>query len=141
MFGTLKKEEYYFSVVDVVSALTDSKEPRKYWSVLKNRLKKEGSELTTKCSQLKMLAPDGKMRLRDTLDTKGILRLIESIPSPNAEPFKIWLAKMGGHTAKVAREDIEKSLGESVATSKNALDYKYLDDKKLIDDKKSRKKK
>ena len=141
MFGTLKKEEYYFSVVDVVSALTDSKEPRKYWSVLKNRLKKEGSELTTKCSQLKMLAPDGKMRLRDTLDTKGILRLIESIPSPNAEPFKIWLAKMGGHTAKVAREDIEKSLGESVATSKNALDYKYLDDKKLIYDKKSRKKK
>lgn len=141
MFGTLKKEEYYFSVVDVVSALTDSKEPRKYWSVLKNRLKKEGSELTTKCGQLKMLAPDGKMRLRDTLDTKGILRLIESIPSPNAEPFKIWLAKMGGHTAKVAREDIEKSLGESVATSKNALDYKYLDDKKLIDDKKSRKKK
>ena len=136
-----EKEEYYFSVVDVVSALTDSKEPRKYWSVLKNRLKKEGSELTTKCSQLKMLAPDGKMRLRDTLDTKGILRLIESIPSPNAELFKIWIAKMGGHTAKVAREDIEKSLGESVVTSKNALDYKYLDDKKLIDDKKSRKKK
>ena len=136
-----EKEEYYFSVVDVVSALTDSKEPRKYWSVLKNRLKKEGSELTTKCSQLKMLATDGKMRLRDTLDTKGILRLIESIPSPNAEPFKIWLAQMGGHTAKVAREDIEKNLGESVVTSKNALDYKYLDDKKLIDDKKSRKKK
>lgn len=90
-----EKEEYYFSVVDVVSALTDSKEPRKYWSVLKNRLKKEGSELTTKCSQLKMLAPDGKMRLRDTLDTKGILRLIESIPSPNAEPFKLWFAQMG----------------------------------------------
>ena len=90
-----EKEEYFFSVVDVVSALTDSKEPRKYWSVLKNRLKKEGSELTTKCSQLKMLAPDGKMRLRDTLDTKGILRLIESIPSSNAEPFKLWLAQMG----------------------------------------------
>ena len=84
-----EKEEYFFSVVDVVCALTDSKEPRKYWSVLKNRLKKEGSELTTKCSQLKMLAPDGKMRLRDTLDTKGILRLIESIPSPNAEVFCI----------------------------------------------------
>ena len=70
-----EKEEYFFSVVDVVCALTDSKEPRKYWSVLKNRLKKEGSELTTKCSQLKMLAPDGKMRLRDTLDTKRYFKV------------------------------------------------------------------
>lgn len=90
-----EKEEYFFSVVDVISALTDSKEPRKYWSVLKNRLKKEGSEVTTFCSQLKMLAPDGKMRLRDVLDTKGILRLIESVPSPKAEPFKLWLANLG----------------------------------------------
>ena len=90
-----EKEEYYFSVVDVVNALTDSKEPRKYWSVLKNRLKKEGSELTTKCSQLKMKASDGKMRMRDVLDTKGILRLIESVPSPKAEPFKLWLANLG----------------------------------------------
>lgn len=90
-----EKEEYYFSVVDVISALTDSKEPRKYWSVLKNRLKKEGSEVTTFCSQLKMLAPDGKIRLRDALDTKGILRLIESVPSPKAEPFKVWLANLG----------------------------------------------
>jgi hypothetical protein len=90
-----EKEEYYFSVVDIISALIDSKEPRKYWSVLKNRLKKEGSEVTTFCSQLKMLAPDGKMRMRDVLDTKGILRLIESIPSPKAEPFKVWLANLG----------------------------------------------
>lgn len=90
-----EKEEYFFSVVDVVGALTDSNEPRKYWSVLKNRLKKEGSELTTNCSQLKMLAPDGKMRLRDAMLTKDILRLIESIPSPKAEPFKIWLANVG----------------------------------------------
>ncbi len=90
-----EKEEYFFSVVDVISALTDSKEPRKYWSVLKNRLKKEGSELTIFCSQLKMLASDGKMRLRDVLDTKGILRLIESVPSPKAEPFKVWLANLG----------------------------------------------
>ena len=90
-----EKEEYYFSVVDVINALTDSKEPRKYWSVLKNRLKKEGSELTTKCSQLKMKASDGKMRMRDVLDTKGILRLIESVPSPKAEPFKLWLANLG----------------------------------------------
>ena len=90
-----EKEEYYFSVVDVISALTDSINPRKYWSVLKNRLKKEGSELTTKCSQLKMPAPDGKVRLRDALDTKGIFRLIESVPSPKAEPFKLWLANLG----------------------------------------------
>ena len=90
-----EKEDYYFSVVDVIKALTDSTNPRKYWSVLKNRLKKEGSQVTTNCSQLKMLAPDGKMRLRDAMLTKDILRLIESIPSPKAEPFKIWLANVG----------------------------------------------
>ena len=90
-----EKEEYYFSVVDIIGALTDSKEPRKYWSVLKNRLKKEGSELTTNCSQLKMLAPDGKIRLRDVMITKDIFRLIESVPSPKAEPFKLWLANLG----------------------------------------------
>lgn len=90
-----EKEEYYFSVVDVIAALTESKEPRKYWSVLKNRLKKEGSQVTTNCSQLKMMAPDGKKRMRDVLDTEGIFRLIESVPSPKAEPFKVWLAKLG----------------------------------------------
>ena len=90
-----EREEYYFSVVDVIGALTDSNEPRKYWSVLKNRLKKEGSEVTTNCSQLKMLAPDGKTRLRDVMITKDILRLIESVPSPKAEPFKLWLANLG----------------------------------------------
>ena len=90
-----QKEDYYFSVVDVIGALTDSKEPRKYWSVLKIRLKREGSEVTTKCSQLKMLAPDGKIRLRDVMLTKDIFRLIESIPSPKAEPFKLWLANLG----------------------------------------------
>lgn len=90
-----EKEEYYFSVVDVISALTDSPEPRKYWSVLKSRLKKEGSELTTNCSQLKMLAPDGKMRLRDAMTTRDIFRLIESVPSSKAEPFKVWLANLG----------------------------------------------
>ena len=90
-----EKEEYYFSVVDIIGALTDSKEPRKYWSVLKNRLKKEGSELTTNCSQLKMLAPDGKIRLRDVMITRDIFRLIESVPSSKAEPFKLWLANLG----------------------------------------------
>lgn len=91
-----KKEDYYFSVVDVVGALTDSPNPRKYWSVLKNRLKKEGSELTTFCSQLKLLSADGKEYLQDVLNTTNILRLIESIPSPKAEPFKVWLANLGG---------------------------------------------
>ena len=90
-----EKEEYYFSVVDVIGALTDSNIPRKYWSDLKRKLKQEGSQLHENIVQLKMKATDGKMRETDTLDTKGILRLIESIPSPKAEPFKLWLAKMG----------------------------------------------
>ncbi len=266
-----EKEEYYFSVVDVIGALTDSNIPRNYWSDLKRKLKQEGSQLHENIVQLKMKATDGKMRETDTLDTKGILRLIESIPSPKAEPFKLWLAKMGndridevfdpelainravdyyrsrgyddnwikarmtgvvdrrkltdvwkengitknfeyavltneiyqewsgmkasqykeykglrkeslrdnmtdievaltdlgeittrelvkkhkpygldenrkvakmgGHAAKVAREDIEKSLGESVVTKKNALNYKYIEDERLIEDKKSKKKK
>ena len=90
-----EKEEYYFSVVDVINALTDSSDARKYWSVLKLRLKKEGSELTTFCSQLKLRAKDGKFYNTDVLDTKGILRLIESVPSNKAEPFKLWLANLG----------------------------------------------
>ena len=91
-----EKEEYYFSVVDVIGALTDSNIPRNYWSDLKRKLKQEGSQLHENIVQLKMKSQkDGKNYLTDTLDTKGILRLIESIPSPNAEPFKLWLAKMG----------------------------------------------
>lgn len=90
-----EKEEYYFSVVDVIGALTDSSIPRNYWSDLKRKLRQEGSQLHENIVQLKMKAVDGKMRETDTLDTKGILRLIESIPSPKAEPFKLWLAKMG----------------------------------------------
>ena len=92
-----EKEEYYFSVVDVISALTDSNNPRNYWNMLKKRMKKEEqSELSTKCVQLKMKSrKDGKSYSTDTLDTKGILRLIESVPSPKAEPFKLWLASLG----------------------------------------------
>lgn len=90
-----EKEDYYFSVVDVIKILTESPDSRKYWSVLKSRLKKEGSELTTKCSQLKLKSKDGKYYNQDVLDTEGILRLIESVPSPNAEPFKMWLASLG----------------------------------------------
>lgn len=90
-----EEEEWYFSVVDIVAILTDSPNPRKYWSVLKTRLKKENSELATNCSQLKMLSSDGKYYKTDCLDTKGVLRLVQSIPSPNAEPFKMWLAQVG----------------------------------------------
>ena len=92
------EEEWYFSVVDVVAVLTDSKDyltGRKYWNKLKQRLKAEGSELVTFCHQLKMQASDGKYYKTDVLDTKGVLRLIQSIPSPKAEPFKLWLAQVG----------------------------------------------
>lgn len=96
-----EREEYYFSVVDVIGALTDSSNPRNYWNMLKKRLiEEEKSQLYTSCVRLKMKAQDGKLRETDTLDTKGILRLIESVPSPKAEPFKLWLANLGrGMTA------------------------------------------
>ena len=90
-----EKEEYYFSVVDVISALTESKDPSHYWKTLKSRMIQEGNETVTKCGALKLKAKDGKMRYTDMLDTKNIFRLIESIPSPKAEPFKMWLANLG----------------------------------------------
>ena len=90
-----EKEDYYFSVVDVIAALTDSNIPRNYWSDLKRKIVKEGSELHEKIVQLKMKAKDGKYRETDVLDTEGIFRLIESVSSPKAEPFKLWLAKLG----------------------------------------------
>lgn len=91
------KEEWYFSIVDVVSVLIDEEyqKARNYWKVLKLRLKEEGNETVTKCNQLKMLANDGKMRLTDVADTEQLLRIIQSIPSKKAEPFKLWLAKIG----------------------------------------------
>ena len=90
-----KEEKWYFSIVDVVKILTQSADPRNYWKVLKNRLKKEGSEVVTKCNQLKLMAKDGKKYLTDVTDTETMFRIIQSIPSPKAEPFKIWLAKVG----------------------------------------------
>lgn len=93
-----EKELWYFSVVDVVQALTvqpDFTTARKYWNKLSERLRAEGSEVVTKCHQLKMLAADKKMRLTDVADTEVMLRIIQSIPSPNAEPFKLWLARVG----------------------------------------------
>lgn len=94
----VENEEWYFSVVDVISVLTDQPDQRhaaKYWSVLKTRLKREGSELPTNCSQLKLIAADGKRRNTDVADTEQLLRIIQIIPSPKAEPFKLWLAQVG----------------------------------------------
>lgn len=98
-----EKEEWYFSIVDVVGVLTDSVDPTAYWRKLKQRLKAEGNETVTKCHGLKMTAPDGKKRLTDVADTEQLLRIIQSIPSPKAEPFKLWLAQVG-------REHIEETI-------------------------------
>lgn len=111
-----KKEDYYFSVVDVIGALTDSSNPRNYWNMLKSRLTAEGSELYTNCVQLKMKSNrDGKFYKTDTLDTEGIFRLMESVPSPKAEPFKLWLAKIG-------KERVDEVFDPEVAI-KRAVDY------------------
>jgi hypothetical protein len=109
------KEKWYFSIIDVIGVLTESDNPRKYWSVLKTRLKKEGSEVATNCSRLKLLAIDGKMRLTDVADTEQLLRLIQSIPSPKAEPFKIWLAKVGYERIEET-EDPEKAFDRAMET-------------------------
>ncbi|MDR1338313.1 MAG: Bro-N domain-containing protein [Rickettsiales bacterium] len=90
-----KQEKWYFSVIDVVGALSDAADPATYWRVLKHRLAKEGGQTVTNCNGLKMLAPDGKMRMTDAADTAQILRIIQSVPSPKAEPFKLWLAQIG----------------------------------------------
>jgi len=90
-----KQQKRYFSVVDIVSILSQSADGRKYWNKLKQRLKEEWSEVVTNCHQLKLTASDGKMRLTDATDTESMLRIIQSVPSPNAEPIKKWLAKVG----------------------------------------------
>lgn len=96
-----EQDKWYFSIVDVIEVLTETDRPRKYWSDLKSKLKKEGSELSEKIGQLKLSAEDGKLRLTDVADTEQLFRLIQSIPSPKAEPFKLWLAQ-------VARERIDE---------------------------------
>ena len=113
------EEEWYFSIVDVVGVLTDQPDIRhaaKYWSVLKTRLKKEGSELTTKCSQLKMLSADGKRYLTDVATTEQLLRIIQSIPSKKAEPFKMWLAQVG-------RERIEETIDPELSIDRALETY------------------
>lgn len=112
-----EKEDYLFSVIDVISALTDNEyeKSRNYWKWLKNKLNNEGSELVSKTNQLKMTAKDGKQRNTDVLDTKGILRLIESVPSKKAEPFKMWLASLG-------KERIDEVFDPEIAINR-AINY------------------
>ena len=110
-------EEWYFSVVDVIGVLTDSPNPRKYWSVLKTRLKKEGNESATNCSQLKLKShTDGKSYKTDVADTEQLLRIIQSIPSPKAEPFKLWLAQVG-------RERIEETIDPELTINRALETY------------------
>lgn len=108
-------ETWYFSVVDVISILTGSIDPQGYWRKLKQRLRVEGNETVTNCHGLKMLAKDGKMRLTDVADTEQLLRLIQSVPSPKAEPFKIWLAKVGGERIEET-EDPELAFDRAMET-------------------------
>ncbi len=110
-----EKEQWYFSVVDVIEVLTESANPNNYWKVLKHRLKKEGSQLVTKCNQLKMKSADGKFYKTDVLDTENVLRLIQSIPSPKAEPFKLWLAKVGNERIEET-EDPELAIDRAMRT-------------------------
>ncbi len=134
-----KTETWFFSVVDIIQVLTqqsDYQAARKYWKVLKGRLAKEGSELVTNCYQFKLPADDGKMRLTDVANAETLLRLVQSVPSPKAEPIKLWLAKTtvatgmaenqtaaktGGKIANRARQELEAQTGQRVVTGENYL--------------------
>ncbi|WP_233592305.1 BRO-N domain-containing protein [Flavobacterium sp. RSP15] len=108
-----EQEKWFFSIVDIIQVLTDSPRPRKYWSALKTKLKNEGSELSHNMGQLKMMADDGKMRQTDVADTEQLFRLIQSIPSPKAEPFKQWLAKIGYERIEES-QDPEKAIDRAM---------------------------
>jgi hypothetical protein len=108
-----EQEKWFFSIVDIIAALTDSNNPQVYWRVLKKRLLAEGNETVTNCNGLKMVAPDGKMRLTDVADTEQLFRLIQSIPSPKAEPFKQWLAKIGYERIEES-QDPEKAIDRAM---------------------------
>jgi hypothetical protein len=110
-----EEEKWYFSIVDVVGVLSESENPNNYWKVLKNRLKKEGSELVTNCNQLKMQSSDGKFYKTDVADTEQLFRLIQSIPSPKAEPFKLWLARVGSERVDEI-EDPERGIDRMMET-------------------------
>ena len=113
------QEKWYFSIVDVVAILTDSATPRNYWKVLKNRLKKEGNESVTNCNQLKLLSSDGKRYLTDVADQEQLFRIIQSIPSPKAEPFKQWMAM-------VAAQRLDQMQDPELSIEQAILDYKRL---------------
>ncbi len=114
-----ENEEWYFSVVDVVAVLTDSADPTAYWRKLKQRLKKEGNETVTNCHGLKMQAADGKMRMTDVVDTQSLFRLIQSIPSPKAEPFKLWIAE-------VAKQRLDQMQDPELSIEQAIFDYRRL---------------
>lgn len=114
-----EQEKWYFSVVDVVAVLTESPNPQTYWRVLKKRLKDEGNETVTNCNGLKMPAADGKMRLTDVADTEQLLRIVQSVPSPKAEPFKTWLAKVGA-------ERLDQMQDPELSIQQAMIDYKRL---------------
>lgn len=114
-----EQEKWYFSIVDVVAVLTDSPNPQTYWRVLKKRLKDEGNESVTNCNGLKMPAADGKMRMTDVADTEQLLRIIQSVPSPKAEPFKTWLAKIGA-------ERLDQMQDPELSIQQAMMDYKRL---------------
>ena len=111
-----ENEEWYFSIIDVISVLTDSKDPTAYWRKLKQRLKAEGNETVTNCHGLKMTAADGKKRLTDVATTEQLLRLIQSVPSPKAEPFKVWLAEVG-------KERIEETIDPELTIERTLETY------------------
>jgi hypothetical protein len=114
-----KSEKWWFSVIDVIAILTNSPNPQVYWRVLKKRLKDEGNETVTNCNGLKMMSPDGKMRLTDVADTEQILRLIQSVPSKKAEPFKLWLAKVGS-------ERLDETIDPEISIERAINSYKHL---------------
>lgn len=114
-----KTEEWYFSIVDVIGILTDSVDPTAYWRKLKQRLKEEGNETVTNCHGLKMRAADGKMRLTDVATTEQLFRLIQSIPSPKAEPFKLWMAQ-------VAKERLDEIQDPELTIDRAMMEYKAL---------------
>lgn len=114
-----EKEKWFFSIIDVIEALTNNERPRKYWSDLKTKLKKEGSELSEKIGQLKLPAEDGKLRLTDVADTEQLFRLIQSVPSPKAEPFKLWLAQ-------VATERLDEMQDPELTIDRALLEYQQL---------------
>ena len=113
------QEKWYFSVVDVVAVLTESRNPQTYWRVLKKRLKDEGNKTVTNCNALRMRAADGKMRLTDVADTEQLLRIIQSVPSPKAEPFKMWLAKVGA-------DRLDQMQNPELSIQQAMIDYKRL---------------